>query len=36
MANLAHDDAITSLLEALTRRAFCHPESGARMIYKLV
>ncbi|EQD37642.1 hypothetical protein B1A_17471 [mine drainage metagenome] len=36
MANPAHDKAIASLLEELTRLAFCHPESGARMIYKLV
>ncbi|QKE40716.1 MAG: hypothetical protein HO274_04935 [Ferrovum myxofaciens] len=36
MANPAHDKAIASLLEELTQLAFCHPESGARMIYKLV
>ncbi len=36
MANPAHDKAIASLLEELTQLAFCHPESGAKMIYKLV
>ena len=36
MANPAHDKAIAGLLEELTAQAFCHPESGARMIYKLV
>lgn len=36
MTNPAHDKAITGLLEELTAQAFCHPESGARMIYKLV
>ena len=36
MTNPAHDKAIAGLLEELTAQAFCHPESGARMIYKLV
>ena len=36
MANPAHDKAIAALLEELTQEAFCHPETGAKMIYTLV
>jgi hypothetical protein len=36
MANPAQDKAIASLLEELTQQGFCHPETGARMIYTLV
>jgi DNA-binding CsgD family transcriptional regulator len=36
MASPAHDKAIAALLEELTSQAFCHPETGARMIYALV
>ncbi len=36
MANPAHDRAIAALLKDLTKQAFCHPETGSRMIYTLV
>lgn len=36
MANPVHDQAIAALLEELTKQNFCHPETGARMIYELV
>lgn len=36
MANPAHDRAIAALLDELTKQEFCHPESGAKMIYALV
>jgi hypothetical protein len=36
MANPAHDKAIAALLEELTQLEFCHPETGAKMIYTLV
>ena len=36
MANPAQDKAIAALLEELTQQGFCHPETGARMIYTLV
>jgi len=37
MANPAHDKAISALLDDLTlQAAFCHPETGARMIFALV
>jgi len=36
MAAPVHDKAITALLEELTKIGFCHPETGAKMIYKLV
>lgn len=36
MAIPAHDMAIASLLEELTEQNFCHPETGAKMIYELV
>lgn len=36
MANPVHDRAITALLDELTKQEFCHPESGAKMIYTLV
>lgn len=36
MANPAHDKAIAALMEELTGQDFCHPESGAKMIYTLV
>ena len=36
MANPVHDRAITALLDELTRHSFCHPETGAKMIYTLV
>lgn len=36
MANPAHDKAISGLLEDLTKQEFCHPETGAKMIYTLV
>ena len=32
----AHDNAITALLHELTQQEFCHPETGAKMIYALV
>jgi len=36
MASPVHDRAIAVLLEELTKQNFCHPETGARMIYELV
>ena len=36
MANPAQDKAIAGLLDELTQQGFCHPETGARMIYALV
>jgi hypothetical protein len=36
MASPVHDRAITGLLEELTKQEFCHPETGAKMIYSLV
>jgi hypothetical protein len=36
MANPAQDKAIASLLDELTQQGFCHPETGARVIYALV
>ena len=35
MACPAHDKAIAALLDALTKMEFCHPETGAKMIYTL-
>lgn len=36
MANPSHDKAIAALLNDLNQQNFCHPETGARMIYALV
>src|SRR5450755_133461 len=36
MANPAQDNAIARLLDELTQQGFCHPETGAKMIYALV
>ncbi|HWZ08969.1 MAG TPA: hypothetical protein VNY53_18920 [Bradyrhizobium sp.] len=36
MAAPVHDKAIAALLEELTKLEFCHPETGAKMIYTLV
>jgi len=36
MANPSHDKAVTALLNDLTLQGFCHPETGAKMIYTLV
>ena len=36
MATPAHDKAIAALLEDLNGLAFCHPETGQKMIYALV
>ena len=36
MATPAHDKAIAALLDDLTKLEFCHPETGAKMIYALV
>jgi hypothetical protein len=36
MATPAHDKAISALLSDLTSEEFCHPETGAKMIYTLV
>jgi len=36
MANPAQDKVIAGLLDELTQQGFCHPETGARMIYALV
>jgi DNA-binding CsgD family transcriptional regulator len=36
MASPTHDKAIAALLEELTALNFCHPETGAKMIYTLV
>lgn len=35
MACPAHDKAMSALLAELTQSAFCHPETGARLIYEL-
>jgi len=36
MATPAHDKALGLLLADLTDQTFCHPETGARMIFRLV
>ena len=36
MAHPAQDKAVAGLLDELTRQGFCHPETGAKMIYALV
>ncbi len=36
MATPAHDRAIAALLEDLNQLAFCHPETGQRLVYALV
>jgi hypothetical protein len=36
MANPAQDKAVAALLDELTQQAFCHPETGAKMVYTLV
>ena len=36
LANPAQNKAVAGLLNELTEQAFCHPETGARMIYALV
>lgn len=36
MATPAHDKAIAALLEDLNELGFCHPETGAKMVYSLV
>jgi hypothetical protein len=36
MASPAHDKAISALLDELTQLEFCHPETGAKLIYRLV
>jgi len=36
MANPSHDKAVAALLNDLTLQGFCHPETGAKMIYTLV
>ncbi len=36
MASPSHDKAVTELLNELTLQGFCHPETGARIIYTLV
>ncbi len=36
MATPAHDKAIAALLHDLTSLEFCHPETGAKMLYSLV
>ena len=35
MASPVHDKAIASLMKELTERKFCHPETGAKMVYVL-
>jgi hypothetical protein len=35
IANRTQDTAVAALLDDLTRQAFCHPETGAKMIYTL-
>ena len=35
MACPAHDKAMSSLLAELTQAAFCHPETGIRLVYEL-
>jgi len=36
MAHPPQDKAIEGLLDQLTQQGFCHPETGAKMIYALV
>ncbi len=36
MANPMQDRAVVGLLKELTDAHFCHPETGARMIYELL
>jgi hypothetical protein len=36
MANKAQNKAVAALLDDLTKQAFCHPETGAKMLYTLV
>jgi hypothetical protein len=36
MASPAHDKAVGALLDDLTKLEFCHPETGAKMIFDLV
>ena len=36
MASPVHDRAIAALLKKLTELEFCHPETGAKMIYSLI
>ena len=36
MAHSSHDKAVAALLNELTPQGFCHPETGAKMIYSLV
>jgi len=36
MATPAHDKALGLLLDDLTEQAFCHPQTGAKMIFRLV
>jgi hypothetical protein len=36
MVTPAHDKAISALLEDLNSLGFCHPETGAKMVYSLV
>ena len=36
MASPVHDKAIAALLDELTNQEFCHPETGAKMVYTLV
>jgi hypothetical protein len=36
LANPAQNKAVAALLDDLNEQAFCHPETGARMIYALV
>jgi len=35
MASPVHDRAVAGLLEELNKQGFCHPETGAKMIYTL-
>ena len=35
-ATPAHDKAIAALLQDLNNLAYCHPETGAKMVYSLV
>ena len=36
MATPAHDKALSLLLSDLTAEEFCHPETGAKMMFRLV
>jgi len=36
MVTPAHDKAIAALLEDLNSQDFCHPETGAKIVYALV